>query len=234
MRRVTACVFDMYGTLLDLDSAIAPHERALGAKGPAFLALWRAKQLEYTWLRTVMGRHADFLQVTRDALAYAMEAHGLDDPGLASALMDSFRRLSAFPDAVPALESMRAAGIRTAVLSNGTPAMLDEALDSSGLAPLLDAAFSVEPMGRFKPSPPVYTCLMSSLDVSPHEILFVSANAWDAVGAANAGLDAAWINRRGAPTERLPAAPRVVVRSLAELPGLLGGPDLATPLPVRG
>jgi 2-haloacid dehalogenase len=234
MRRVTACVFDMYGTLLDLDSAIAPHERALGAAGPAFLALWRAKQLEYTWLRTLMGRHADFLQVTRDALAYAMEAHGLDGTALEAALLDSFRHLSAFPDAVPTLGALRDAGIRTAVLSNGTPPMLDEALESAGLAPLLDAAFSVEPMGRFKPSPPVYTCLTASLDVLPHEILFVSANAWDAAGAANAGLDAAWINRRGVPAERLPAAPRVVVRSLAELPGLLGGPDLTTPLPVRG
>jgi 2-haloacid dehalogenase len=230
---VTACAFDMYGTLLDLNSALAPHEPLLGEAGPSLLALWRAKQLEYTWLRTLMGRHADFLQVTREALAYAMEAHGLADEALEDAMLGSFLRLAPYPDARPTLEALRAVGIRTAVLSNAAPAMLHEALAHAGLAPLVEVALSVEKVGRYKPAPAVYAQLTAALGVPPHELLFVSANAWDATGAASVGLEAAWVNRRGAPAERLPAQPRMVVASLAELARGIVGPDLTTPLPAE-
>jgi 2-haloacid dehalogenase len=220
--RVSACVFDAYGTLLDLTSAIAPHERALGDRGPELLARWRAKQLEYTWLRTIIRCHADFDEVTRDALAYAFEAVGLDDRELESALLGSFRALRAYPDAAPLLEALRRGGIRTAVLSNGTPATLAGALEGAGLAPWLDAILSVERVGCFKPAPPVYALATQALGEPADRIMFVSANGWDVAGAANAGLHAVWINRTGAPAERLPAGPRHVVRSLTEIQEIVG------------
>jgi 2-haloacid dehalogenase len=220
--RVEACVFDAYGTLLDLTSAIAPHERALGGLGPQLLASWRAKQLEYTWLRTIMGRHADFDEVTREALAYAFAAVGLDDPALESALLGSFRALRAYPDAVPLLAALRRGGIRTAVLSNGTPPTLAGALEGAGLAPWLDAVLSVERVGCFKPAPQVYALATEALGAPADRTVFVSANGWDVAGAANAGLHAVWVNRTAAPPERLPTGPRNVVRSLAEIGEIVG------------
>jgi 2-haloacid dehalogenase len=220
--RVRTCVFDAYGTLLDLTSAIAPHAQALGDLGPQLLAIWRAKQLEYTWLRTIMGRHADFDQVTRDALAYALAAMGLDDRALESALLGSFRALHAYPDAAPLLEALRRGGIRTAVLSNGTPATLAGALEGAGLAPWLDAVLSVERVGCFKPAPRVYALATEALNEQADRIMFVSANGWDVAGAASAGMLAVWINRIGAPLERLPARPGHVLRSLAEIEEIVG------------
>jgi 2-haloacid dehalogenase len=215
--RVEACVFDAYGTLLDLASAVAPHERGLGGEGHRLLALWRAKQLEYTWLRTVMRRHADFDAVTRDALAYALEALGIDDQPLEQALLDSFRTLQAHPEAVPLLEALRRRGIRTAVLSNGTPATLDVALARAGLAPLLDAVLSVERVQCYKPDPRVYVHATAALAVPADRTLFVSMHGWDVAGAASAGCRTAWVNRVGAPRDRLPAGPDHTVRSLAEI-----------------
>lgn len=214
---VEACVFDAYGTLLDLASAIAPHERGLGGEGPALLALWRAKQLEYTWLRTVMGRHADFDAVTRDALAYAVEALGIGDRLLEQALLDSFRTLQAHAEAVPLLEGLRRRGIRTAVLSNGTQSTLDVALARAGLAPLFDAVLSVDRVQCYKPDPRVYALATAVLAVPADRTLFVSQHGWDVAGAASAGFRTVWINRTGAPLERLPAGPDHTVQSLAEV-----------------
>jgi 2-haloacid dehalogenase len=214
-----ACVFDAYGTLLDLTSAVAPHERELGEAGPRLLALWRARQLEYTWLRTAMGRHADFDTVTREALEYALEALGLEGRGLETALPESFRRLGAQPGAVDLLRTLRARGVRTAVLSNGTPATLATVLAHAGLAPLLDAVLSVEAVGRFKPAPEVYAHCAATLALSPGRIVFVSTHGWDVAGAANAGFLTILVNRTGAPRERLPTGAAHVVTSLADVAG---------------
>jgi 2-haloacid dehalogenase len=219
--RVRACVFDAYGTLLDLASAVAPHAAVLGADAEPLLALWRRKQLEYTWLRTLMGRHADFATVTREALAYALEAQRLAAPGLETALLASFRRLAAYPDAAGALTRLRSAGILTAVLSNGDPDMLEEAFAHSGLAPLLDRLISVQPLGVYKPKPEVYGAAARALGVSLSKMVFVSANAWDAAGAASAGVRVVLIDRAGAPVERLPGRPMATIRRLAELPDAL-------------
>jgi 2-haloacid dehalogenase len=219
--RVRACVFDAYGTLLDLGSAVAPHAAALGDAAAPLLALWRRKQLEYTWLRTLMGRHADFETITRDALAYALESLSLSAPGLEARLGQAFRVLGAYPDAAPTLSRLRALGIRTAVLSNGNPDMLGDAFAHSGLAPLLDQVISVQPLGVYKPSPRVYA-LAESLGMEMGAIAFVSANAWDAAGAAVAGLRSVLIEPPGTPAERLPAGPVARVRGLAEVPGLFG------------
>lgn len=223
---VRACVFDAYGTLLDLATAVESHAAPLGEAAPRLLSLWRAKQLEYTWLRTLMGRHADFARVTEDALEYACAALDIQDVSLRRSLPTGFLELAAYSDAAPMLRRVRARGLRTAVLSNGTPAMLEGVFARAGLAPLLDSVLSVEAVGVYKPSPRVYHFAAETLELEREALLFVSANAWDAAGAASAGLQAVWINRAGAPAERLPAGPAFTLRTLDELPPLLGaGPD---------
>jgi 2-haloacid dehalogenase len=219
---VRAAVFDAYGTLFDVASAAERARIALGDRWQPLAELWRAKQLQYTWLRSLMGRHADFWRVTGDALDYAMESLGLTDPGLRARLMDTYERLGAYPEARPVLEALRKAGLRTAILSNGTPRMLAAAAEAAGLAPLLDDVLSVEAVGVYKPSPAVYRHALDTLRMWPNEIVFVSANGWDAYAAKGCGMRVAWCNRAGQPAERIPEQPDVVIRTLAELPALVG------------
>jgi 2-haloacid dehalogenase len=219
---VGACVFDAYGTLIDFGAAVETLRDRLGEPADRVNALWRQKQLEYTWLRSLMGRHADFWQVTGEALDYALAAAGVRDEGIADELMGLYRTLPAYSDAAPALEALRAAGMRTAILSNGAPEMLQSAASSAGLTPLLDAVFSVEAVRVFKPHPSVYQLAADAFDLPPHAITFMSANGWDIAGAGSYGFRAVWVNRGGAPVERLPFAPSTTVGSLAELPALLG------------
>jgi 2-haloacid dehalogenase len=218
---ISACVFDAYGTLFDVHSAVARGGAALGDKAAAVSQLWRQKQLEYTWLRSLMGAHADFRQVTRDGLDYALVAYGVDDPALAERLMALYLTLEAYPDVAPCLEALRAAGFATAILSNGEPAMLDAAVTSAGLTELLDAVLSVEEVGIFKPDKRVYQLAVDRLKVPAEGICFVSTNAWDAAGAAFFGFRVAWMNRFGQRPERLPGAPAAVIGGLDELPALL-------------
>lgn len=222
-RAVSACVFDAYGTLLDLSGAVASQAASLGEAAGPLLTLWRRKQLEYTWLRTLMGRHADFATITRDALGYALESLGLRAPALEAGLQDAFRTLSAEPAAAGALRALRDAGIGRAALSNGDPDMLRDAFAHSGLAPLLDRVLSVQPLGVYKPAPAVYSLAAEALALPVERLVFVSGNAWDAAGAACAGWRAVLIAPAGAPAERLPAAPTATIRSLAELPKLVMG-----------
>lgn len=221
---VRAAVFDAYGTLFDVASAAEEARAALGDRWQPLAELWRAKQLQYTWLRSLAGRHADFWQVTGDALDFALQALAISDAPLRARLLESYRRLAAYPEARDVLGRLRAAGVRLAVLSNGAPAMLASAAESAGLAGLLEQVLSVEDVGVYKPHPAVYRLAVDRLGVPAAEILFVSSNGWDAFGAKAFGLQVAWCNRAGQPPERLPAAPDVEVRSLSELPPLLGLP----------
>ncbi|MEE8534461.1 MAG: haloacid dehalogenase type II [Kiloniellales bacterium] len=218
---IGACVFDAYGTLFDVHSAVARGGAALGDKAEAASALWRQKQLEYTWLRSLMGVHADFWQVTGDGLDYALAAQGVDDPALRDRLMQLYLTLDAYPDALACLEALRAAGKTTAILSNGSPTMLNAATESAGLGAHLDAVLSVEDAGIYKPDARVYRLAVERLRVQPERVCFVSANGWDAAGAAHFGFRVAWLNRFAQATERLPGAPAAVIDSLAALPGLL-------------
>jgi 2-haloacid dehalogenase len=218
-----AAVFDAYGTLFDVASAAERARGALGDRWQPLAELWRAKQLQYTWLRSLMGRHADFWHVTQDALDFALESLGIADAALRERLMSLYERLGAYSDARPALEQLRAAGLKLAILSNGAPRMLAAAAESAGLAPLLDAVISVEEVGVYKPSPAVYRLATDRLGLWPSEIAFVSSNGWDACGAKTAGLRVAWCNRGGLPRDRVPEPPDVEIRSLAELPPLLAG-----------
>ncbi len=220
---IKACAFDAYGTLLDLAGAVAPLASRLGPRAGEVLGVWRTKQIEYTWLRTLMQRHAPFSDVTEQALDYACAATGIDIGSARRALLQAFRQLPAYPDAVPLLQACREQGIPTAVLSNGTPDMLEQGLTASGLRGLLHQVLSVESVGCYKPRHEVYALALSALGVSAWELAFVSANAWDAAGASAAGLRVVWVNRAGAPRERLPAAPLLEVTSLSEIVSVLPG-----------
>ncbi len=222
LQGIRAVVFDAYGTLFDVASASERAKEALGDRWQPLAEIWRAKQLQYTWLRSLMGRHADFWHVTGDALDFALDSLGIADPPLRARLMSLYERLDGYADARPTLERLRAGGLKLAILSNGTPRMLAAAAESAGLAPLLGAVLSVEKVGIYKPSPIVYRLALDHLRLWPSEILFVSANGWDAAGARAAGLRVAWCNRAGQPQERIPEPPDFEIRSLAELPSLLG------------
>jgi 2-haloacid dehalogenase len=214
---VKACIFDVYGTLLDLNGAIEPLSAYPQVNAAELLTLWRAKQIEYTWLRSITARYADFARINSDALDYACEVAGPEAVQLKPQLVDAFGKLPAYPDAIGLLRALRADGLKTAVLSNGTPAMLKSGLEVAGLLPALDAVLSVDSVGTYKPSPAVYRLPSNALGFPAEAMAFVSANAWDAAGAASAGLQVVWVNRGGAPRERLPDGPSVQVRSLADV-----------------
>jgi 2-haloacid dehalogenase len=219
---VGACVFDAYGTLFDVHSAIARGGQSLGEKAQAVSDLWRQKQLEYTWLRSLMRAHADFRQVTQDGLDFAMASHGIDDTALRDNLMNLYFTLDPYPEVKDCLASLTGAGFRTAILSNGSPDMLEAAVQSSGLAGHLDAVLSIEDVGVFKPHPRVYQLAVDRLKVEAPRICFMSSNAWDAAAASHFGFAVAWVNRFGKERERIPAQPAAVIKDLSELPPLLG------------
>ena len=221
MTGIEACVFDAYGTLFDVHSAVARLRARIGDRAEALSQLWRSKQLEYTWLRALMGRHADFWQVTGDALDHALACTGVDTTWR-EPLMQAYLTLDAYPEVPDALRRLRAGGLRTMILSNGEPGMLRAAARSAGIAELLDAILSVEEVGIFKPHPKVYRLAVDRLAVRPDQIAFQSSNAWDVSGAAAFGLRAVWINRLGQPPERLPGAAEHELRDLSGLPALLG------------
>ena len=219
---IGACVFDAYGTLFDVHSAARRAGDALGDKAAAVSAVWRDKQLQYTWLRSLMAAHADFWQVTGEALDFALAAQGIEDAALRARLMELYLSLEAYPDVVPALTKLRAGGKQTAILSNGAPEMLSAAVESAGLDAVLDASLSIEEVGIYKPDARVYQLAVDRLGVEAKRICFVSTNCWDAHGAANFGFTVAWMNRFDQQDERLPGAPATVMQGLDELPGLLG------------
>ncbi len=215
-----ACVFDAYGTLFDFASAAA-RARVPDDKRAALTALWRDKQLQYTWLRTLQGRYADFWQVTGDALDFALDSCGLAEPALRAELMQLYLTLRPFPEVPAALAALKARGLTIAILSNGTPAMLASAIRSAGLADRIDHALSVDAVGAFKTDRKVYQYALGRLGLEKRRVLFASSNGWDAYAAADFGFRVAWINRYGQRPERLPGAPDVVLESLAGLPGVI-------------
>jgi 2-haloacid dehalogenase len=220
---IKACVFDAYGTLFDFATAAQKCRDVLGDDIDKLTALWRDKQLQYTRLRAAQHRHADFWQVTGDALDYTLETLHIDRPGLRDRLMKLYLTLDPFPDVSDALKHLKGAGLRTAILSNGSPMMLDAAVKAARLEPMLDAVLSVEKVGVFKPDPTVYQLAVDRLGISASAIAFQSSNAWDAYAASAFGMKVVWRNRYGQRPERLPAAPDREIRSLAELPALVSG-----------
>jgi 2-haloacid dehalogenase len=222
MEGIRACVFDAYGTLFDVHAAVGRVRSRIGARADELSQLWRTKQLEYTWLRALMGRHVDFWQVTRDALDHALARTGIEPAPVREPLMQAYLTLDPHPEVGDVLRRLRAGGLKLAILSNGTPAMLAAAIDHAGIAALLDAVLSIEAVGVYKPDPRVYRLAVDRLAVRADQIAFQSSNAWDVHGAACFGLRPVWINRSRAPAERLPGAAEHELRDLSGLPGLLG------------
>ena len=219
---IAACVFDAYGTLFDVHSPVAQLADRIGPSASEFSKLWRQKQLEYTWLRSLMQEHVDFRHVTGDALDYSMQFHRISDMLLREELLALYSRLKAFPDALSCIEALAKTPLKIAILSNGTPAMLAEAATFSGIAAHLDEIISVEEVGVFKPDPRVYGRALLRLHVdNPMAILFVSANPWDAQAAAHFGFQVVRIDRFSLPHDNLPGRPAVVLSSLRDLPKII-------------
>lgn len=254
---ITTCIFDAYGTLFDVTAAARraaaePGGEALAPVWQRIAQDWRAKQLQYTWLRAAAGRHCDFAQVTRDGLDWALEAAGLAEAAVTGAavtggavtggapkgeavpdgtvpqpgslrdrLLDLYRTLDAYPEVPAMLAALRARGLATGILSNGSPGMLADAVGSAGIGGLLDAVLSVEEVGVFKPAPQVYDMVGARFGCAKDEVLFVSSNGWDACGAAGYGFRTAWVNRAGDPMDRLYARPQHVLSDLVPIPDLV-------------
>ena len=221
LQNISACVFDAYGTLFDVNSAAQNARDTLGERWQPLAELWRAKQLQYTWLRGLGGRHADFWTVTGDALDFAMAALSLEDKALRARLMEMYLSLRAFPEVASTLQQLKSSGIKLAILSNGTPAMLASAARRAEITELLDFILSVEEVGVFKPHPSVYKLACGRLQMAADSICFISSNGWDAYSAKAFGLRVLWCNRGGQPPERIPKTPDAEITSLEEIPPIV-------------
>ncbi len=223
---LTIAVFDAYGTLFDVaaaarSAAAEPGRSALAEKWQDVANIWRLKQLQYTWLRAVSNAHTDFWSVTQDGLDYALEATGLEDMELRERLLALYWELAAYKEVPKMLTQLKAAGYQTAILSNGSPDMLEGAVKSAGLEMVLDAVLSVEDVGIFKPDARVYGMVGTQFGTTPDQVLFVSSNGWDAAGAAGFGFNTVWVNRAGEPMDRLPWKPNHVLSDLTTIPDLM-------------
>lgn len=217
-----AVVFDAYGTLLDVNAAMAAHAAQLGDRWPMLSMEWRAKQLEYTWVRSLTGagHHEDFWLCTRDALAFVFTRHHIADAVLQKDLMAAYATLPAYPEVPAMLRALRQGGIATAILSNGTPGMLADAVAAAGIEDLVDDVLSVESVGVFKPDPRVYRLATRQFGCAADQLVFVSGNAWDAQAAHAFGMRVVRVNRAGAPDEYGLAEAGIPV--LDDLGGLIG------------
>jgi len=209
--------FDAYGTLFDVHSAVARHAQEIGPQAERLSELWRAKQLEYCWVRSLAGAYRDFAELTRDALFFAAARCGGLSPALLGRLLAAYEALDAFADVRPALVALKARGAALAILSNGSPAMLARAVEAAGLADLLDATISVDEIGLYKTAPQVYALAGARFGLQPAEVSFQSSNRWDIAGAARFGFRTVWVNRTGAPDEYRDLPPDRIVGGLDEL-----------------
>jgi 2-haloacid dehalogenase len=219
---IEACVFDAYGTLFDIAAAAGHCREALGDQWQPLADIWRQKQLQYTWLRTLTGHYVDFWQVTTDGLDFALASLGVDDGELRQRLLDLYFELDCYPEVPEVLARLKAAGMKTAILSNGSPAMLEAAAKNAGITDHLDAILSVDEIGVYKPRPEVYRLVNTHLGVESGAVSFQSSNSWDAHGASAYGFQVVWVNRFGQAAEKLPGQPDVVLESLSPFPAVVG------------
>ncbi|WP_239468233.1 haloacid dehalogenase type II [Microvirga arvi] len=212
-----AVIFDAYGTLFDVHSAVGRHMAQVGPDAARFSEIWRTKQLEYSWVLSLAGRYAPFWALTEQALDYAFARFPDVDRSVRPLLLEAYRTLDAYPDVRETLHALRAQGLRTGILSNGDPGMLDDAVRSAGLADALDAVLSVDAVRIFKTSPQTYDLVLQALSVHASEVVFVSSNRWDIAGASAFGFTPIWMNRLGLPDEYVELAPSAVIASLEGL-----------------
>jgi 2-haloacid dehalogenase len=210
-------VFDAYGTLFDVHAAIGRHRAAVGADADRFSELWRVKQLEYTWTNTLAGRYADFWTLTQRALDFCFERFPAVSRSLRGDLLNAYLKLDAYPDAPKVLQQLRSRGEKTAILTNGSPAMVTSAVEAAGLKGALDAVLSVDAVKMFKPRMEVYALVTKEFACKPADVVFVSSNRWDAMGATTFGFRTVWINRVGNPDEYTDCPPVAVVSDLTGL-----------------
>ncbi len=210
-------VFDAYGTLFDVHSAVSRHAADVGPQAERLSELWRTKQLEYTWVRTLVGRYADFQELTEESLDYAAARCGGLNAITRARLLAAYAELSPFPEVRGVLKGLRYRGIKTAILSNGTPNMLAKAVSSAGLEGLFDAILSVDPLKIYKTAPAAYELVGRQFGTKPDEVTFLSSNRWDIAGATAFGFASIWVNRMGLPDEYAELAPKAVVKSLEAL-----------------
>ncbi|MGC1495576.1 MAG: haloacid dehalogenase type II [Sulfitobacter sp.] len=225
---ITTCVFDAYGTLFDVaaaarQAASEPEFSSIKDTWPQLAEHWRLKQLQYSWLRAVTKAHTDFWTVTQEGLDWALEKTGHDgDAALRERLLALYWELQAYPEVPAMLAALKAANLNTAILSNGSPQMLEGAVQSAGITDVLDISLSVESVGIFKPDASVYDLVGGHFDCAKDEVLFVSSNGWDAAAATGYGFQTAWVNRSGEPMDRLPWKPVHVLHDLSGIPALAG------------
>lgn len=225
---ITTCVFDAYGTLFDVaaaarQAASEPDFSKLESTWPALAEHWRLKQLQYTWLRAVTEDHCDFWEVTQEGLDWALEKTGLaGDAALRERLLALYWELQSYPEVPDMLRQLKAGGMATAILSNGSPDMLRGAVTSAGIDALLDDTLSVQSVGVFKPDARVYDLVAKRFGCDKKEVLFVSSNGWDAGCATGYGFTTAWVNRAGDPVDRLPWTPAHILSDLTGIPALAG------------
>ena len=222
---ITTCVFDAYGTLFDVaaaarQAASEPEFPHLQDSWTKLADHWRLKQLQYTWLRAITQAHCDFWQVTQEGLDWALEASALEDPELRERLLQLYWELSAYPEVPDMLATLKSRGLQTAILSNGSPDMLNGAVESAGIEEVLDDVLSVESVGIFKPDASVYELVTKRFNCARDDVLFVSSNGWDAAGSTGFGFRTVWVNRAGEPMDRLPWTPHHVLSDLTTIPDL--------------
>ena len=212
-----AFVFDAYGTLFDVHAAVRQHAGEAGPDGQALSEIWRAKQLEYSWIRAMTGTYRDFWQLTEEALDYAFQKVPSVDRSLRQRLLDAYWKLDCYPEVPGVLKALKQKGARLAILSNGSPAMLEAAVRSAALETVIDEVFSVDSLQRFKTEPTVYEMVTTAWRLYPSKISFQSSNRWDVAGAAKFGFRTVWINRAGQPDEYFDLKPELILPSLEGL-----------------
>ena len=220
MKKIKAIIFDAYGTLFDVNSAAEKCKEKLGDKWEGFANYWRTTQLEYTWLRSLMRRHKDFWQITEDSLDKSMNVYNIDN-SIRSELLNLYKVLSPFTEVRDALNKLKQSNYKLAILSNGTPDLLNELVVSNGLKDIFDDIFSVEEVGIFKPDSKVYDLPINKYKIEKNEVLFLSANTWDVSGAGNYGYNTAWVNRNNNIFDKLDFEPNQQISNLSELLDLI-------------
>ena len=216
MRNVTACVFDAYGTLFDVNSAAAKCKEKLGDKWEKFANVWRTTQLEYTWLRSLMKKHKNFWQITEDSLDHAMETFNINK-NMRKELLNLYKELSPYPEVKECLDTLKSKKIKIAILSNGTPDLLKGLVESNNIQNYFDNIISVEDVKIYKPDPKVYEMPIKKYNCKPENICFLSSNTWDVSGGGVFGYNAVWVNRLNKVFDKLSYKPKFVINNLKEL-----------------
>ena len=220
MKNIKAIIFDAYGTLFDVNSAAEKCKDKIGDKWEGFANFWRTTQLEYTWLRSLMDRHKDFWQVTEDSLDKSMRTFNID-PSMRNELLDLYKILSPYKEVPETLKTLKEKKFKLAILSNGTPSLLDELVKSNHLDNLFDDIFSIEQVGVYKPSSRVYDMPIKKYNINKSEVAFLSANTWDVSGGGNYGYQSIWINRNDNIFDKLDYKPKYELDNLNKLISLL-------------